>query len=89
MLPNSSPPAVSLTVSEVAKRYRISRDKVRGFITRGELVAVNVAATLCGRPRFVITPEALARFEKRREAAFPPKPQRRKKPTGLVDFFPD
>lgn len=80
----------SLTVRDVAKRYRCSPDKIRLFIARGELAAVNIATALCGRPRWVITTEALADFEKRRAGGPPPKPARRKrKPTGLVDYYPD
>jgi transposase len=52
-----------LTVRDVARRYRVSPDKVRGWIKQGELPAVNTAATMCGKPRWVITPEELARFE--------------------------
>ena len=77
-----------LTVREVAKRYRVSPDKIRGWIKRGELAAINTATVLCRRPRFVILPEHLAEFEKKLAAAPPPKPRRRKKPAGLVDYFP-
>ena len=94
MLPDTptaaATPANGLTVADVARRYRVSEDKVRGWIRRGELRAVNTAAALCGRPRFVITPEALARFERARAAGQPPKqPRRRHKRTGLVDYYPD
>jgi hypothetical protein len=58
--------AVGLTVKDVARRYRVSPDKVRLWIARGELVAINTTATLCGKPRWVILPEALAEFERRR-----------------------
>lgn len=77
-----------LTVSDVAARLRVSQDKVRGWIDRGELRAVNTAAALCGRPRYVITPEGLAAFERQRSAAAPPKPARRRKPTG-IDYYAD
>ena len=49
-----------LTVPEFCRRYRKGEDAVRAMIARGELVAVNVASTLCGKPRWVITPEAIA-----------------------------
>jgi hypothetical protein len=78
-----------LTVADVARRYRVSPDKIRSFIRRGELVAINTATALCGRPRFVIMPEALAEFERQRLAGPPPKPARRKKRTALVDYYPD
>jgi hypothetical protein len=68
----------------------VSPDRVRAWIRRGELPAVNTAATLCGRPRFVITPEALQQFERGRQAATtPPKSTPRKPLKALVDFYPD
>jgi hypothetical protein len=84
-------PARGFTVCDVAKRYRVSPDKVRTWIRSGELFAINTAASLCGKPRFVITPEALERFERSRQTftAPPPKVKRQKKPPGWVDFFPD
>jgi hypothetical protein len=82
-------PASSKTVREVARRFRVGEDKVRGWIARGELQAINTAATLCGKPRWVITPDALAAFEKSRTGGPLPKPQRRRRQHALVDFFPD
>jgi transposase len=78
-----------LTVKDVAKRYRVSPDKVRAWISRGELAAVNTAEVLCGKPRWVIMPETLASFEQRRAGGPPPKPTRRRKPSCMVDYFPD
>jgi hypothetical protein len=64
---------------------------VRGWIRRGELLALNVADSKCGRPRFVVTPEALEQFERSRAAATPdkPVPRRKRRPAGMIDFFPD
>jgi len=81
-------PAAGLTVADVARRLRVGEDKVRAWIGRGELAAVNTAAVLCGKPRWVITPEALAAFETRRKSTPPPQPQRRKR-TAAVDYYPD
>jgi hypothetical protein len=94
MSPDREPAAATaygFTVTDVAKRYRVGPDKVRSWIRRGELSAVNTADAVCGKPRFVITPEALERFEAGRLAATaPPKAaKRRKPPKGLVDFYPD
>jgi hypothetical protein len=81
--------AVGLTVAEFARRYRIGRDKARAMIARGEVVAVNTASTVCGKPRWIILPEALAAFEKRRRSAGEaPKPLRIKK-SDVVDLYPD
>jgi hypothetical protein len=77
-----------LTVEDVARRYRVSPDKVRGWISRGELRAVNTAAVLCGRPRWVVTAESLAAFERLRTGGPAPKPQRRpRRAPEIIDFF--
>ena len=83
-------PAAGFTVRDVTRRYRVSPDKVRGWIRRGELRAINTATALCGRPRWVVPVEALAEFERRRAAtpAIKPAPSRRKQ-TGAVDYYPD
>jgi hypothetical protein len=75
------------TIADVAARYRVSPDKVRTWVRRGDLAAVNVASTLCGKPQLRVTPDALAAFERGRSAAPPPKPARRKRTTA-VDFYP-
>jgi excisionase family DNA binding protein len=77
------------TVRDVARRFRVSEDKVRAWIRRGELAAVNTSSALCGRPRWVISPDALAAFEARRAGGPPPAaPRRRRKPVRK-DWFPD
>jgi hypothetical protein len=78
-----------LTVTDVARRYRVGEEKVRGWIKRGELVAVNTADAMCAKPRWVVPPEALARFERGRQAAQPKLTKRRKQLQGVIDFFPD
>lgn len=78
-----------LTVRDVAARYRVSPDKIRRWIARGEMRAVNTATVLCGKPRWVIPPEALCDFEQRRQRA-PPKPaQRRRQRSQVIDYYPD
>jgi hypothetical protein len=85
------PPPRGYTVADLAKRYRVSPDKVRVWIARGELLAINTASILCGRPRYLVLPESLARFERGRAAAAPPNPPRRRRhvQTGYIDYFPD
>ena len=78
-----------MTVSEVARRLRVSPDKIRSWIASGELQAVNIAAALCGKPRFVILPEHLAAFVNRRAAAAPKPPPRRRRRADVIDFYPD
>jgi excisionase family DNA binding protein len=77
------------TVAEVARRLRVSPDKVRLWIRRGELKAINTATALCGRPRWVVTAESLAEFENMRAGGPPPKPQRRRRQLDLVDYYSD
>lgn len=77
------------TVADVAIRYRVGPDKVRSWIARGELAAVNTAAALCGKARWVISGEALAAFEQRRAGGPQPKPPRRRRPPIAIDFYPD
>jgi len=72
----------------VARRYRVGPDKVRTWIRRGELRAINTAAVAGARPRFVVPPDALAEFERRKQVHTPPKP-RLKKRTTLMDYYPD
>jgi len=79
-----------LTVAEVAAKLRVSKDKIRRWIDAGELAAVNTSTNLCGRPRWVISPNSLAAFEQRRRGGPAPKPQRRgRRKVGLIDFYPD
>jgi hypothetical protein len=81
--------ATGLTVRDVARRYRVGEDKVRAWIKIGELVAINTAATLCGKPRYVVTVEALQRFEARRAVCPPPKPKWRRRQSDVKDYYPD
>jgi hypothetical protein len=78
-----------LTVSDVARRYRVGEDKVRGWIARGELPAINTAAVVAGKPRWVVTAEALAAFERQRAGGPPPKAPRRRRKMHQIDYFPD
>jgi hypothetical protein len=82
--------ATGLTVAEFSRRYRVGEDKVRSWIARGELRAINTAAVLCGKPRWVIPPESVVEFEKSRRSGPAPKPQRqRRQRTDESDYFPD
>ncbi len=74
--PMSDMPSVAgLTVRDLARRFRVNPDKVRLWIRRGELRAVNTATARCGRPRWVGSPDALAEFERRRTSGPPPRPR--------------
>jgi excisionase family DNA binding protein len=73
---------------EVAAYLRVSQDKVLHWIRSGEMRAINTATNLCGKPRWSVTAEALAEFEKRRSSEPPPKPERRRRTVG-IDHYPD
>ena len=78
------------TTREVAKLLRVSPDRVRGWIMRGELIAVNTAPIRCGKPRYVILPHHLDEFVRSRQAAAPAAPvRRRRRQAALVDYYPD
>jgi hypothetical protein len=82
-------PARGLTVADVAARYRVGTDKVRSWIAKGILRAVNRNDTRAGKPSWVIPPEALAEFEQGRQAVTPPRPARRKRKSAAIDYYPD
>jgi hypothetical protein len=77
------------SVADLCRRWKIGADKIHRFIRSGELLAVNVASTLVGRPQWRITPESVRAFEKRRGSAPPPKMQRqRRRRVQEIDFYP-
>ena len=55
-----------LSPPQVARARGVKPAKVLVWIDRGELEAVNHAATAGGRPRWRISPEALAAFDRAR-----------------------
>jgi excisionase family DNA binding protein len=78
-----------LTPPQVAKQLGVSPDKVRGWISSGELHATDVAAVGSRRPRNRISKENLAEFQKKRQNATPPPkpPRRRRKDPHVIEFF--
>jgi hypothetical protein len=76
------------SVTDLAMRWRTGKGKVRAFIKRGELRAVNVASSAGGKPQWAVPPEALAEFEARRSSVPAPKARRRRNPE-VVDYFPN
>ncbi len=67
-----------LTPSEIAKRLRVSSEKVMGWIRRAELRAVNLGDS--ARSRYRVRPADLEGFLKMREVQ-PPTPRRRRSTT--------
>jgi hypothetical protein len=84
----SLPPAGGFSVADLCRRWKVGSDKVHGFLRRGELIGVNVATHLSGRPQWRITPESVEQFERRRSSAPPPKPPRRRRQQATVDYYP-
>ena len=66
-----------LTPSEIAKRLRVSPEKVLGWIRRAKLRAVNVGNG--DQPRYRVHPDDLEDFLKQREVQPPPPAQRRRR----------
>lgn len=80
----------TLSPKQVADRLGVSVDKIRGFITNGELDATNVAAPTSSRPRWRISEANLTEFQKRRQPTKPtPTAKRpsRKRDDGVKEYF--
>ena len=77
-----------LTPRELARVLRVSPERVRAWISRGELCAVNTADR-GERPRWVILPDQLAALLVARQAKLPVKSTRRRRQPELVDYYPD
>lgn len=75
-----------LTPPELASRLRVKAAKVINWIRSGELRAIDLATRGSRRPRYRISPEAVAEFERRRSAAPLPRPIRRRRPAGIKSF---
>ena len=77
-----------LTPPAVARRLGVKPERVIRWIKRGELKAINVSDGK-QRPRYRISAEALAEFERRRAVVPPPEPakRRRRRDTKVTDYF--
>jgi hypothetical protein len=80
------PVASYLTPPELAQRYRCKASKIVGWIRSGELRALDLATRGSRRPRYRISPEAIAEFERRRSAAPLPRPIRHRRPPTIKSF---
>jgi hypothetical protein len=85
---DASSALAGFSVADLARRWRIGTDKIRGFLRRGELIGTNLAVNLAGRPLWRVSPEEVRRFEAFRSSAPAPKPARRRKKTNIIDFYP-
>ena len=81
--------ATALTPPKLAKEWACKPEKIITFINSGELRAFDVSLNPgTGRPRWRITPEAIAEFEVRRSAVKPAAKRRRKKQSiGVLDII--
>jgi hypothetical protein len=78
------------TPRELAKLLRMSADRIRSMILRGELSAINTSPHRCGKPRYIVLPCHLAEWERTRRVVPPPKTSpRRRRRAGRIDHFPD
>jgi transposase len=78
-----------MRIGDIMKRFGVGRGTVKAWIAANELRAVNVSREPGSRrPRWWITPEALAAFEATRTAGVPaPKAKRRKSAGDVVEFY--
>ncbi len=82
--------ASGYSVADLCRRWKIGADKIYRFLRTGELIGVNVAASLAAKPMWRFSPEAVQRFERRRSSEPPPKAARKRRRTaGEIDYFPD
>lgn len=78
------------TTAEIARiMLRCSSDSIRTMIRSGKLGAINMRRTKSGKPKFIVMPEHLAAFVEANKVYVPPKPQRRRRPKDMIDFYPD
>lgn len=77
------------SVADLCRRWKVGADKIHAFLRKGELIGVNLASSLSGRPLWRITPESVELFERRRCSVPPAKPQRRRRRNDAIDYYPD
>ena len=73
--PAADTPVTGFTVADLARRWRVSEDKIRTFLHRGEFVSVNLAVQLGGQA--AVADHAGIRGEVRRKCTAPRHPSRR------------
>ncbi|MGQ0634224.1 MAG: helix-turn-helix domain-containing protein [Planctomycetaceae bacterium] len=80
--------AAFYTPPAVGRLLGVSPEKVIGFIRRGELAAVNIAANPVGRPRYRISQAALEAFLARRSVSPAARSLRRPRaPPNVIQFY--
>ena len=72
-----------LSVRDLAKRWKVGIDQVLHLIASGKLIAIDMRNEGSKRPRWRISPAAVAAYEKPRASKAPaPKGPRRRKSTA-------
>jgi len=80
--------ARAITPNTYARRLGCGIHKILNFIRSGQLRAINIAADTAKRAQWVIPPDAIIEFERRRSAQpKAPTPRRRKKKPDVIEFF--
>ncbi len=82
-------PAKFLTPKEIAERFGCNLNKVLFWIKSGQLTAVDIALTQSKKPRWRISVDALADFERVRSTrppAPPPAPRRRRADASITEY---
>jgi len=85
-----TPPKRYLSPPAIAKELSVKSQKVLSWIKSGELVAINLAESATGRPRWRIYRDAFDLFLENRTArqpAAPPTHRRRKRETAGKEYF--
>lgn len=77
----------AMTPPEVARRWKVSPDKVLAFIRAGELQAFNISSKPSGRPRYRILMDEVIAFEQRRTVRQRPRPRQQRRRRTQYDFF--
>ncbi len=78
-----------LTISQLASRLCVGRGKILAWIRLGELSATDVSLVPGGRPRWVVTEEALRKFLKRRASTPDRQATRGRVRLKQMDFYPE
>ena len=76
-----------VTPPEIAKAWGVDPAKVLHWIKSGELVATNLATRIGGKPRYRISATDLEAFMQRRQPKPAPPIKRRKKQSGVTEYY--
>jgi excisionase family DNA binding protein len=79
---------MTFSVQQVAEQLGVSPSTVGTWIRNGELKAFSVSRSpMSKKPRLRITSEALAEFQRRRDAGPTPQEPRRRRAEDVIQFY--